>query len=464
MADIVLVEHEAVTRQNFAKTLERDDHQVRVAESAEDALALVAQGLPDLLIAEQQLPGMSGDELLATLRTTYAAMATILLVTHDRFEQTVGSLRSSGAEYLRSPATPAELLLAAQDCLQREALRRQLHYYRDGDLSSSDAAGIVGNSPSTQRLRSVISRLASLEKKDGVGPTILLTGETGTGKGLTARAIHKTSARRDAPFIEVRCTAMPDSRLEAELMGYERRDSPEARSAKAGLFEAAEGGTIFFDEIGRMKTILQSKLLKIIDDRSVRRLGSTRDRAIHTTIITATHLDLEQMVRDGSFLHDLYHRINVVKIELSPLRNRDDDVLALADCFLRSHSGDYGMDPPRLSDGAISALRNHSWPGNVRELSHTIERALAGNPGPVLTEHDLALASRRDGVSPMTGATVDASLQIDFTQGPVRIEDVEVRMIKNAMEFTGGNQAKSARLLGLSRDAFRYRLEKHGLR
>jgi len=372
-------------------------------------------------------------------------------------------MRDGAADYLRKPIDLKELSLVVNRCLERQGLRRELEYYRGRDLTPGEASGIVGTSAITQRLRSVISRLASLEKKDGVGPTILLTGETGTGKGLTARAIHKASPRRDAPFIEVNCTAIPDNLLEAELMGYERGAFTDARNSKAGLFEAAEGGTIFFDEIGHMKPHLQSKLLKVIDEKNVRRLGSTRDRMMRSSIVTATHMDLEKMVRDGVFLHDLYHRINVVKIELPALRDRGDDTLLLADYFLHTHSADYGLDPPKLSDGAISAIRHHAWPGNVRELSHAIERALVLNPGPVLTERDLALQPA-GGAPRVSGPTVDSSLEIDFSRGPVRIEDVEVRMIKKAMEFTGGNQARSARLLGLSRDAFRYRLEKHGLR
>jgi two-component system response regulator AtoC len=464
VADIVLVEDEEVLRRNLAKTLERDQHDVRAAASAEEAMEMISKGPPDLLLADHNLPGMTGYELLLKLKADHPGIPVIIVTADATISDALGAMREGAADYLRKPIDLDELSLVVERCLEREGLRRELKYYRDRDLSAGEPGGIIGTSTVTQRLRTIIARLASLEKKDGVGPTILLTGETGTGKGLTARAIHNASPRNKAPFIEVNCTAIPDNLLEAELMGYERGAFTDARNSKAGLFEAAEGGTIFFDEIGHMKTHLQAKLLKIIDEKNVRRLGSTRDRIMRSTIITATHMDLEKMVREGLFLHDLYHRINVVKIELPPLRSRGDDSLLLADYFLRTHSADYGMDTPKLSDGAISAIRHHAWPGNVRELSHAIERALVLNAGPVLTERDLAITLNTDRGPTPTGAAVDTSVEIDFAKGPVRIEDIEVRMIKKAMEFTGGNQARSARLLGLSRDAFRYRLEKHGLR
>ena len=462
MADIILVEDEEVLRRSLTQTLEMKGHDVRPAESAERGLALVQQGPPDLLITDHRLPGMSGFDLLQRLKEDHAGVGVIVITAHGTIEDAVAAMREGAADYLRKPIDLEELCVVVERCLRREGLQRELDYYRSRDLSDRGTDGIIGSSRSIDRLRSIVRRVASLEKKGGGGPTLLLTGETGTGKGLTARAIHQASGHAGAPFIEVNCTAIPESLLEAELMGYEKGAFTGASVAKPGLFEAAEGGTIFFDEIGHMAKFLQAKLLKIIDEKSVRRLGSTRNRVMHCTVITATHMELEKEVAEGRFLEDLFHRINVVAIEIPPLRERENDVLLLADHFIRTHSSEYGMEPPRLSESAATAIQGYAWPGNVRQLSHAIERAIVMSPSDVIDVADLALGTvRRISGSRKEGFNL---AEMDFSAGPVSLEEVEVDLIKQAMRFTKGNQVRAARLLGLSRDALRYRLEKHGLR
>jgi len=450
-------------RRTVAKTLEHSGHQVRAVEDAEAGLAAIKETPPDLVLTDNRLPGMSGHELLVAVKEVAPQVPIILVTAHGTIEDAVSAMRDGAVDYLRKPIDLKELTLVVDRCLERETLRRELDYYRSREFADSEISGIVGTSPAIRQLRALVGRLASLEKRDGVGPTVLLTGETGTGKGLTARAIHSASPRAKAPFIEVNCTAIPDNLLEAELMGYERGAFTDAATAKAGLVEAAEGGSIFFDEIGHMSKHLQAKLLKLIDEKVVRRLGSTRDRPARCTIITATHMNLEEQVAAGNFLHDLYHRINVVKIELPPLRAREEDVIQLADYFLRAHASEYGFKQPRFTPRAVTAIRNYPWPGNIRELSHAIERALVMNPGDVLDEEHLALSGQQASKGSVHMTTLN-DLEIDFSQGGVRLEDVEIGLIKQAMEFTRGNQVRSAKLLGLSRDALRYRLEKYKLR
>ncbi len=462
MADILLVEDEEVLRRSLARTLEREGHDLRVAESGEVALELLSQGPPDLLITDNRLPGITGHDILRQVKRDHPQVGVILITAYGTIEDAVAAMREGAADYLRKPIDLHELSLVVERCLEKVGLRRELDYYRARDLVEGTPDGIIGSSPAVDRLRALVARLASLEKRDGGGPTILLTGETGTGKGLTARAVHNASARAKKAFIEVNCTAIPENLLEAELMGYEKGAFTDAGTSKVGLFEAAEGGTIFFDEIGHMSRSLQAKLLKVIDEKAVRRLGSTRDRVINCTVFTATHMNLEAKVSEGAFLEDLFHRINVVKIELPPLRDRADDVLVLAEHFLQAHSGEYGMEQPRLSEGAVEAIRCHSWPGNVRELSHAIERAIVLSSGGLLTEADLGLSTVQ--VQQKVGVAGDGVVMVDFADGAIRLEDVEVHLIRQAMEFTQGNQAQSARILGLSRDALRYRLEKYGLR
>lgn len=463
MADIILVEDEEVLRRSLGKTLERLGHSVRTAPSGEAAEVLLGEGPPDLLITDFRLPGMSGHELLLAVKGAHPHVAVIVITAHGTIDDAVAAMREGAADYLRKPIDLQELGIVVDRCLKRESLRRELDYYRTRDLAASAQDGIIGSSPAAEQLRAVVAKLAALQKRDGTGATILLTGETGTGKGLTARAIHKASPQREAPFIEVNCTAIPDNLLEAELLGYERGAFTDATASKPGLFEAAEGGTIFFDEIGHMNTALQAKLLKVIDEKTFRRLGSTRDRVVRARIVTATHMNLAARVSEGKFLEDLYHRINVIKLELPPLRSRGDDILELADHFVLHHCSEYGLPRKHLSDGARAALCNHPWPGNVRELAHAIERAVVLSTGGTLEAEDLGLSiaeAGRAGVRLGGGSGVE----VDFSHGHLDIEEIEAELIRKAMKFTEGNQVKAARLLGLSRDALRYRLDKFGLR
>jgi DNA-binding NtrC family response regulator len=463
MADICIVEDEELLRRTLAKTLEHHGHRVRDAANAEDAVQMIGAGSPDLLITGQRLPGMQGQELLKVVKESHPALPVVLLTAHGTIEDAVAAMREGAADYLRKPIDLKELCLVVDRCLERERLRKELAYYRERDFADNGIPGIVGSCPAIRQLRTLVARLAGLEKRDGIGPTILLTGEPGTGKGLTARAIHSASPRKSAPFIEVNCTAISDNLLEAELFGYEKGAFADAATGKAGLLEAAEGGTVFFDEIGEVSKPLQVKILKVIDEKIVRRLGSSHDRATRCTTITATHKDLEDEVAAGRFLNELYHRIKVVKIDIPPLHQRDEDVLQLADHFVKQHAADYGFTPPRFTSRAAHMIKTYPWPGNVRELSHAIERAIVMNPGDVIDDHHLALQTDTGPGAQLRISRID-DLQIDFTQGAVRLEEVEIGMIKRAMEFTRGNQVQSARLLGLSRDALRYRLEKYKLR
>jgi DNA-binding NtrC family response regulator len=292
---------------------------------------------------------------------------------------------------------------------------------------------------------------------------VLLTGETGTGKGLIARALHRAAPRHDAPFIEVNCAALPDHLLEAELMGYERGAFTGAVKSKPGLFEAAEGGTIFLDEIGRMSLDLQAKILKVIDEHVLRRLGSTRDRMLRCSVITASHLDLATAVQNGTFLPDLYHRINVFRIQSPPLRERGDDVVLLANHFLARHAGEYGVQPPRLTERAIKTLREYTWPGNVRELAHAMERAVVLGENDTIDSGDLSLPEAR--TAEAAGATPAAirspsDFQLDFSNGPNSLEEIEQIALRQAFEHAEGNRTVAAKLLDMSKDTLRYRLEK----
>ena len=499
MADILIVEDEEVLRLTIARNLRGRGHETRVAESAEEGLAMVAAGPPDIILTDQRLPGKTGHELLLAVKAEHPDIPVVILTAHGTIEDAVAAMRDGAADYLRKPVDLGELQLVLERCLRGKSMRLELEYYRARHLGDGVSEGILGESEAVEHLRAVIRRVAALQKEGGVGPTTLLTGETGTGKGLVARAIHRASVRKQSPLIEVNCTAIPEDLLEAELFGYERGAFTGAVAAKPGLLEAAEAGTLFFDEIGHMSVALQAKLLKVIEDRSVRRLGSTRDRTVRCSFITATHMDLEKLVADGRFREDLYHRIHVVEVTMPPLRERGTDVLMLAQHFLARHAADYGVPAPRLTEAARRALVAHRWPGNIRELSHTLERAVVLSAGDTIDAGDLGLrgvatttassaaasssseASSRSGSTAASMPTASASsaaasnagdpsnvrvgtgstVAVDFTAGPVSMESIERELLFAALEKAGGSKTEAGRLLGMSRDMFRYRLAKY---
>ncbi|MFT4569289.1 MAG: two-component system response regulator AtoC [Hyphomicrobiaceae bacterium] len=461
MAYILIVEDERVLRRMLERNLAGRGHAVRAAASAEEATQILGQGAPDILITDQRLPGRSGLDLLHDVKGDHPATIVIVITAHGTVEDAVSAMKNGAADYLRKPVDLDELHVVVERCLERQHLTRELDYYRERDSVSGATVPIIGGSPAMDHLRRTVERVASLEKRDGAGPTVLLQGETGTGKGLVARAIHQASSHGDQPMIEVNCTAIPEHLLEAEIMGYEKGAFTDAAAAKPGLLEAAGRGTIFFDEIGHMSFGLQAKLLKVIEERVVRRLGSTRDRPTHCSLITATHMDLDRMVEERTFREDLYHRINVVRIEIPPLRERGEDILTLARHFAVRHALDYGVDVPDFTADALTTLRQHSWRGNIRELAHAVERAIVlGVNGPI-DAASLALGTNRKAGEAATIGATPGRINVDFSNGPLSLDAVEEALLRAAIESSGGSKTEAARLLGISRDTFRYRFAKY---
>ena len=318
----------------------------------------------------------------------------------------------------------------------------------------------MGESPAIRVLRQQIDRIAALESTEGAAPTVLIRGETGSGKEMVARAIHYGSPRAKGPFVEINCAAIPSSLLEAELFGYEKGAYTDARTAKPGLFEAADGGTLFLDEIGHMELGLQVKLLKAIEEKSVRRVGGLRPKAFNARIVAATNRDLEAAIADGSFRPDLYYRIKALTLELPPLRSRGSDIVLLARHFLDHFTRRYGVPVKSLAPDAEAALLTYSWPGNVRELAHLIERAILLHEGPTIAVAHLGLPARS------AAATVEVgpgSVHVDFSAGGIRLDEVERQLIRQALAAAGWNRGRAAQLLGISKETLRYRMEKYQL-
>jgi two-component system response regulator AtoC len=330
-------------------------------------------------------------------------------------------------------------------------------------LKGNDGIELLGASPPMQEVR----RLVALVAQAGGGPdppTVLITGETGTGKGVIARALHAQSARARAPFLAVNCAAIPDTLLDAELLGYERGTFTDAKTAKVGLFEAAAGGTLFLDEIGCLKPDLQVKLLNVIEDKCVRRLGSRQARPVDVWILAATNRDLEHAVAEGAFREDLYFRLTVMTIALPPLRQRGRDILQLAEHFLQRFARRYQRPVPTLALDARAALLRYPWPGNVRELAHVIERAVFLGRTEVIQASALAFAMAGPTEPALRmHSTGDGGLDIEFPCDGLALAEVEKTLLKKALACTQGNVSQAARLLGISRAALRYRMGKYRL-
>ena len=452
---VLIVDDERTLARAVKTFLSEAGYEAEVAGDAEKALELVESLRPDVVFADVRLPGMSGIELLKKIREFDPAIPVIIMTAHGTIEGAVEAVKLGAFDYMKKPVDLEELKLLADRARENVLLKQELSYYRRRAAHQESFAGILGSSPAMRTVLDQARQIAALDET----PPVLITGETGTGKGLVARSLHNSGPRSTKPFIDVNCTALPANLMEAELFGYERGAFTDAKESKIGLFEAAEGGFLFLDEVGDLEQSLQGKLLRAIEERTVRRVGGIRDRKIDVRILAATNRDLEDEVQRNRFRRDLYFRLAVILLHLPPLRERGDDVLLLADHFLRRFTAKYGKDIRRIDAGAREILRSYPWPGNVRELSHVIERAVLWSRDATLNVDHLSIASpiRVSGeAEPDRSTAGGAANGMDLTQQ-------ERALIERAMREAGGNQTRAAQRLGISRDTLRYRLKKFGM-
>jgi two-component system, NtrC family, response regulator AtoC len=450
-ATVLIVDDERTLARSVKAFLMESGYEAEVAGDAEQALELLARLHPDVIFADVRLPGMSGLELLRRIREFDP-------------EGAVEAVKLGAFDYLKKPVDLEELQLLADRARENSLMKQELSYYRRRAAGDLPFGGIVGESPAIRAVMDQARQIAVLDET----PPVLITGETGTGKGLIARTIHAQGGRASKPFIEVNCTALPATLMEAELFGHERGAFTDAKESKIGLFEAAAGGFLFLDEVGDIELPLQGKLLRAIEERTVRRVGGIRDRKIDVRILAATNRDLQREADREHFRKDLYFRLAVILLRLPPLRDRGDDVLLLADNFLRRFAAKYGKDVRRIGARAQEALRSYPWPGNVRELSHVLERAVLWSQGPTLDVEHLSLTSLHNPGTEPAAVQADGgsnpSIEPALPPGGIDLVRWEKAMIEQALREAGGNQSKAAQRLGLSRDTLRYRLKKFGIR
>lgn len=460
MPTLLIVEDELVLARNLSKAFVRHGFEVHHATGIAEGRKVAATTPVDVALLDLRLPDGSGLDLLEALVAADPDRPVLMMTAYGSVADAVGAMQRGARDYVQKPLDLEEVRLKVEHALHSARQRREISYYRGREIS---AGSILGESPSAQHLRALVTRVARMTLGPGApAPTVLLLGETGSGKGHAARAIHALGGRRDGPFIEVNCTALPETLVESELFGYEKGAFTDASTARSGLFETAEGGAIFLDEIGHISPALQAKFLNVIETKSVRRVGATAARRVDVQVIAATNRDLEAAVRLGEFREDLYQRLSVAVIRIPPIRERDGDPVLLARALLDDACRRYGVAQRSLSHEAEAVVARYSWPGNVRELANAMERiVLFSDADPVAVEQ-LGLPTTNAGGGHLAVAP-SGEVQIDFPDAGLSLEAVERALLMRALEKAGGNQSAAARLLGVSRDTLRYRMDKFGL-
>ena len=445
---ILLVDDEEKILKALGRALREAGHEVVETTRARDAKRLLNERTFDLFIVDNVMPEVSGLDLIREIvaSTPENERPQILMMTaHATVESALEAMKLGALDYLQKPFEIDELLVVVRRALDHQRLRTEYRYLVSERDEHFDHYGLIGKS---RAMEEVIRRAELVSETKS---TVLITGETGTGKELVARAIHDRSAQRDMPLIKVNCAAIPDTLLESELFGHVRGAFTGATTTKKGKFALADGGSIFLDEIGTLTPALQSKLLRVLQEREFEPLGAERTERVDLRVIAATNRDLRQMVADGRFQEDLFYRLNVIPIHIPPLRERRDDIPALVEHFVTKHAQRTGRRIERIDEGVLEALQHYDWPGNVRELENTIERAVVLSTGPVITARAISTL----------GAVTQQATGLPSLKLRQNIEWVERETIRRAIETAGGVKKEAAELMGISQRALSYYLAKY---
>lgn len=466
---VLLIEDEVLFARAVAKRLKKAGYECEHAETVADGRALARQFVPDMVLLDMRLPDGNGLDMLPELVAKNTSV--IVMTAHGELSDAVNAMKLGAVDYLKKPIDLEELLLIIQKAENSTKLKHHLDYSRQRNVHQTDGVEMLGDSPAMLNVRSQIKRIAQLVAVgDAIPPTVLINGETGTGKDVAARLLHHSCAQSDRPFVHVDCASLPGELIESELFGHEKGAFTSAQGSRAGLIEAAEDGTLFLDEIGELPLTLQAKLLNVLERRMVRRVGSTKERPVAARFVAATNRDLNQMVLDGRFRSDLYYRLNVLTMMMPPLRERGDDILLLAHHFTAQTERRYGLNKHIFSADAVDMLKRYVWPGNVRELRHQISRAVLLSKEDKITAFDLALPmqinqlqSSPTSLTHSSNAVTTSWKDSGESSSQVTLDSAEKMLIESALRQTNRNVSEAARQLGITRMAMRYRMEKHGI-
>ena len=445
---IVVVDDEDLIRTWLGEKLRSAGYTVETASTGAEGRRLVTTAAPALVLLDLRLPDGNGIQLLEEYRDIDRDLIVIIVTAYGEIDTAVEAVKSGAYDFVEKPVEFDSLLLTIEKALETRRLRRQVTALREQHRWRFANIDLVGRSGEMQSIVKMVEKVAGAESA-----AVLLTGESGTGKDLVARAIHAHSPRADQPFLEINCSALPENLVESELFGHERGAYTDARSRKRGLAELADGGTLFLDEVGELPLELQAKLLAVLERRTVRRVGSSREHLVAAWLIAASNRDLQSMVEAGTFRSDLYFRMQVLTLSLPPLRERGEDILLLVRHFASRIARRYGLAEPQFTEDALQALGGYSWPGNVRELMHLIERAILLSGGEPIDAVTLNLKP----------SASDPENELDASVREMTLEETEAAAIEAALKRAGGNVSEAARRLGVSRMVIRYRMQKLGI-
>jgi len=448
MPIILIVEDEAKMRRLLELNLGDDGFATVSAGDAETGLKLLREHPVDLILTDLKLPGMNGLESLQTIKRQNAILPVVVMTAFGSVETAVEAMKAGASDYVLKPFSLTEMRMVIHKELDVRNLREENRSLREALGKRFSHPNIVARSPKMQEV------LATVERVARTNSTVLLGGESGVGKDLIARAIHEKSRRASGPFLKINSTAIPENLLESELFGFEKGAFTGAVASKPGKFELADKGTIFLDEIGDVPPLTQVKLLRVLQEREFERLGGTRTVKVDVRLLAATNKDLRQALEQGTFREDLYYRLNVVPIDIAPLRERKQDIPDLVNLFVSRFTGESGKPVEGITPEAMQILVSYHWPGNVRELQNIVERACALAKGSVLGPSDIHLDVRPAKAVNGSGG---------FLPDGMTLEQWEDEMVQEALRRANGNKSQAARLLGLSRNALRYRLSKIGI-
>lgn len=467
MTTILIIDDDDPLRKSFNKLLTEEGYTVQSAASGEAGLRIVREGMPDLVILDVRLPGMSGLETFQAIHAMDQRVPTIIMTAFGTTETAIEATKMGAFDYVLKPFDVPDMLATIKQALEAGRFMRSMVAV-DGTPGETSQEAIIGRGPAMQKVYKAIGRVAATDA------TVLIRGESGTGKELAARAIFQHSLRANRPFLVINCVAIPDTLLESELFGYERGAFTGASHRRVGKIEQASGGTILLDEIGDMPMNLQAKMLRLLQEKSIERLGGRETIPVDVRIIAATNRDLETLITQGQFREDLYYRLKVITIWLPPLGQRTEDIPLLSDYFLSRYSTELGMDNPGLAKAAQHDLQQRNWPGNVRELANTLQKALIFNRGTPISVADIAQVAGQETPSTKGNNSTEEAMrqwarrQI-LSQGEGNVfeacmDHFASLLITEALNVTDGNRSRAAKILGLSRPTLHSKIEKYNLK
>jgi two-component system, NtrC family, response regulator AtoC len=450
--NILVVDDEKLIRWSLKERLTREGHAITEAEDGASAAAALDAELPDLVLLDMKLPDTDGLTILRSVVEKAPQLPVIIITAYSTVDTAVEAMRVGAYDYISKPFDMDDLTITVNRALEASTLRREVRERVREEKAKFGIHNLVGKSKPMQEIGALVRKVSQSQAS-----TVLIRGESGTGKDVIARAIHFESSRADKPFMNITCTALQDTLLESELFGHEKGAFTDAKSQKKGLFELANNGTVFLDEIGDMSPTLQAKLLRALEERAFRRVGGSQDIKVDVRIIAATNRPLEKLIEEKKFREDLYYRLNIITVDVPPLRERREDITLLVDHFLKRFAVEFRKTVNDVSSEALRKLESYEWPGNVRELKNAIERAVLLGSGPVVAADDLTM-----GRTAVAAPEKDKKMFSLPAKG-FKFDELEKDIVLQALERTAWNQTRAGELLGMTRDQIHYRMEKFGL-